>query len=63
MNITEFTKFAAEALQESYDLVLEDGYPQIVWALGQEPETIIVKTTDGDVFQLNVTRMDKGQAP
>jgi hypothetical protein len=58
MNITEFTKFTAEAVSDSYDIVTEDGYPQIVWALSQEPETILVKTVEGDVFQLHVTRLD-----
>ena len=63
MNITEFTQALAVAVDGgSYDLIMAEGYPQIVWALGAEPETLIVKTVEGDVFQIQVSRMDKGQA-
>lgn len=65
MNLTEFVKATAKAINDSHHLVLADDDPDddprndvvhIAWGVGSEPDTIIVRTSDG-TFSIKVERL------
>lgn len=55
----EFVEAVAAAVSDSPKLVLADENPvSLVWGVGSQQDTIVVQTSDGDVFQVSVTRLD-----
>jgi hypothetical protein len=59
MRSNQFVEAVAKAIDKSHDIVLADGeFPvTLQWGISTQPDTIVVETSDGDLFQIKVERL------
>lgn len=62
MNSPEFVEAVAHAIRDSHEIVLADDtdeHPAVwmVWGVSTQPDTILARTHEGDVFQVKVRRL------
>lgn len=69
MNLSDFVQAVAETIDRSDRIVLADepdigpGPVNIVWGLSCDHDTILVRTSDGDVFRLKVDVLHTDAVP